>query len=118
MILDPLLGELIQLVLLVPRVARWCEPHFEPTDQITLDQVKCKVRVLSMDAFGGLGNRKPLSVVPNNVAMPGVNIRFFQHHPDNIGHFVGELPLVRAEPVDKVIDQGLVFKGITFTAMA
>ena len=85
---------------------------------MTVDQVKYKVRVLSMDAFGGLGNRKPLSVVPNDVAMLGVNISLFQHHPENIEHLDGELPLMQADPVGKVIDQGLLFKGLSRMAFS
>lgn len=70
-----------------------------------LDQVQCEVRVVRMDTLDGLGNRESLPILPNDLAMLGVDISFFQQHPDNVGHINRELPLVGAHPADKVVNE-------------
>ena len=74
---DPALGEPIELVQLRRRSGGWDEVHFEPSEQMRFDELERKVWVAGVNAVHGLGNRKPLPIFPDDLALLGVDLDLF-----------------------------------------
>ena len=65
-----------------------------------------------MDAFRRLLDRQPLPVVPDDLALPGVDAGIFQSVENQIVRLDGLLSLGRVHPFEEVVEERAVLDGM------